>query len=220
MEARILVEGAAPTIVPEARGSGLFDSTQHDRERRSETLLSETFTAKGDIRMSANSIDAAVLTRAALALFDEAYRGPSNANGTWFIDNEPEGGFLGVLSSIDAATASRPLREGDPATVASHAGHLRFALALANRAARGENPYDSADWSDSWLEHGVDEASWAELVSSLREEYRSFREVISSEDAWKDESLLTGTFGQIAHGAWHLGAIRQGLGLVATPRRD
>ena len=163
-------------------------------------------------------IDAGLLTRAALALFDEGYKGPSDPKGTWFVDNEPDCGFLGVLASLDAQAACRPLTPGDPATVASHAGHLRFALSLANRAARGENPYGSVDWSKSWATHVVDEEAWKGLVSGLRLEYRDFREVIASGKLWQDEDLLTGTLGQIAHGAWHLGAIRQGLGLVSTPK--
>jgi len=34
-----------------------------------------------------------------------------------------------------------------------------------------------------------------------------------------DKPNMTGVFGQLAHGAWHLGAIRQGLGLIALPPR-
>ncbi|HUW40109.1 MAG TPA: hypothetical protein VMV90_03810 [Rectinemataceae bacterium] len=169
--------------------------------------------------MSDTKIDAALLTQAALTLFDEAYQGPSNANGTWFVDNEPDCGFLGSLAKVDAAAASKPLRPGDSATLASHAGHLRFSLSLANRAAKGENPYPTADWLKSWAEHEVNEKAWAELIAGLRAEYTAFREVIGSGAMWKDADSLTGTFGTIAHGAWHLGVIRQALGLVATPRR-
>ncbi len=33
----------------------------------------------------------------------------------------------------------------------------------------------------------------------------------------KDEQTLTGTIANLAHGAWHLGAIHQGLGLIHSP---
>jgi hypothetical protein len=168
--------------------------------------------------MSETTIEKSVLTSAALALFDEAYRGPPSPNETWFADNEPDAGFLGVLGSIGAARASEPLTPGDPATLASHAGHLRFSLSLANRSAKGENAFAGADWKGSWAVRGVDEKAWAELVAALRKEYEDFRAVIASGGAWADETFLTGTLAIIAHGAWHLGAIRQGLGLVRSPK--
>ena len=168
--------------------------------------------------MSDRVIEKAILSKAALTLFDEAYFGPRSASETWFVDNEEKCGFIGVLEGIDAAIASKPLTPGDPATVASHAGHLRFSLSLANRAAKGEDPYKSADWSQSWAIHSVDEMAWKKLVIDLRKEYEDFRTAITSDKVWDDENFLTGTLGLIAHGAWHLGAIRQGLGLIRSPR--
>jgi hypothetical protein len=166
------------------------------------------------------TIDASALTQAALALYDEAYLGSPNANGTWFVDNEPENGTLGTLKSLSAEAASRPASPGDPLTVASHAEHLRFSLSLANRAAKGENPYKDALWSESWKQRSVSEAEWRALLAALRREYEDFRSAIASGDMWKDEDTLTGTFGLICHGAWHLGAIRQALGLVKAPEKS
>jgi hypothetical protein len=171
---------------------------------------------RGGHEMSTDSIEKAVLTKAALALFDEAYFGPTG-KGTWFIDNEPKSGFLGSLEACGAAEASRRLNAGDPLTLASHVGHLRYALSLANRALRGENPYADADWAASWDARVVGEPEWKLLVAGLRKETEDFREALAGGRAWADEEFLTGTLGLIAHGAWHLGAIRQGLGLVKAP---
>jgi hypothetical protein len=164
------------------------------------------------------SRDGAAFKRAALALFDEAYFGPKDPRGTWFTDNEPGSGFIGVLEGLDAARASERFSADDPATIASHAGHLRFSLSLANRAAKGENPYAGADWAASWALREPDEAAWAELVSGLRAECLEFRRVFDPDFAWADETFLTGALAQIAHGAWHLGAIRQALGMIRMPR--
>jgi len=164
------------------------------------------------------TVEGELLSRAALALFDEAYYGPSDPRGTWFTDNEPKAGLLGVLEGVSASEASRPLSAADLLTIASHVGHVRYSLSLINRAAKGENPYQSADWAGSWEARTVSEAEWVELLAGLRAEYEAFRAVLSSGRAWKDEELLTGTFAQIAHGAWHLGAIRQALGMVSAPR--
>jgi len=89
---------------------------------------------------------------------------------------------------------------------------------LLSRAARGEAPYQSADRAGSWDRRTVSEAEWMELLAGLRAEYKAFREVITSGRAWEDEEFLTEMFAQIAHGAWHLGAIRQALGMVSAPR--
>jgi hypothetical protein len=155
----------------------------------------------------------------ALALFDEAYVDRVEGRGTWFIDNEPGSGMLGMLENVTASEASRSPTPGDPLTLASHVGHVRFALNLANRAAKGENPYQNADWASSWSARAVDDAGWKELVEGLRSEYTSLRRVIASGRAWEQEMFMTGVFGLIAHGAWHLGAMRQALGLIKASKR-
>jgi hypothetical protein len=169
--------------------------------------------------MENSTVDRPMLTRTALMLFDEAHVDHAEGRGTWFIDNEPKSGMLGMLEGITAAEASRPLTPGDPLTLASHVGHVRFALNLANRASKGENPYQNADWAASWSTRTVDDAAWKELVEGLRTEYTSLRRVIASGRAWDQEMFMTGVFGLITHGAWHLGAMRQGLGLIRTPKR-
>jgi hypothetical protein len=168
--------------------------------------------------MSGKTIEAEALTKAALALYDEAYLEAADPKGTWFTDNEPKNGFLGSIESLSAAEASRPLSPGDPLSVASHAEHLRFALSLANRALRGEKAYAGAKWARSWDLRSVDEAAWKSLVAALRTEYEAFREALASGKAWAGEDEMTGALGLIAHGAWHLGAIRQGLALIRAPK--
>lgn len=163
------------------------------------------------------TITAAALTYAAAALFEEAYVGPPNPRNTWFVDNEPNAGIIGVLEKIDASTAGRPIAPPDPLSIASHVGHLRFALSLANRSARGEDPYPDANWAESWSARAEDDGQWDELLAALRGEYKAFRESLESGILWKDRELLTLALAQIAHGAWHLGAIRQALGRVAGP---
>jgi len=167
--------------------------------------------------MNGSTIEKAVLTKAALALYDEGYDGPQG-KGTWFTDGGPESGFLGTLEAIGALEANRALPGGEGLTVASHVGHLRYSLELANRAMRGENPYKDANWARSWDIRAVSEGEWKELLASLREEYVALRKAIAAGSAWEDEDTLTGTLGLISHGAWHLGAVRQALGQVVAPK--
>jgi hypothetical protein len=164
------------------------------------------------------TIDTAQLKTMLLGLVTEAYDGPADPRMTWFADNEAGSGLLGTLGKLSAAEASKPFVAGDTATAATHAGHLRFALNLANRALRGEDVHATADWKASWKYRSVDGAAWKELISGLRSEYKAFLAAIDEDLAWSDIMNLTGVFSQLAHGAWHLGAIRQGLGLISTPK--
>ena len=105
--------------------------------------------------------------------------------------------------------ASTPPQPGR-ATMAAHAEHVRYYLSLANRALRGENPYATADWKQSWAVQSVDEAAWQRLRDSLRDEYLRLREVTASPAGWSEhDAALTGVLATIAHTAYHLGAIRQ-----------
>jgi hypothetical protein len=149
---------------------------------------------------------------AALALFTEAYEGSAAAGGCWFTDGEPGTDVLGTLGALSAAEAVRPLGTG--LSAAAHASHLRFALDLALRAMRGENPYAGADWHSSWIVDLKDDASWKALLGDIRRLYGEIRKILESSDGWLSGPALTGCLSLAAHAAWHLGAIRQGLGLI------
>ena len=160
-----------------------------------------------------STIDTKRLERALLVLCDEAYVAKEE-QWTWFTDNEPESGFIGSLKNVSATDASKDVTGSGHATIAGHTNHLRFALNLANRAYRGENVYENADWEGSWNVRTVDESEWSALVAELRKEYATFRTAISGGLPWDDDRVLTGTLGQLAHGAWHLGALRRSLELL------
>jgi len=163
------------------------------------------------------NIDSNKLSQILLGLITEAYDGPEDPRMTWFADNEPACGVLGTLEKLTAAEASTPFSPRDSAGAATHAGHLLFSLNLANRALRGEKVHETAVWKDSWKYGTVDETAWKKLLANLRTEYTALREAITAGLPWTDDMNFTGVFGQLAHGAWHLGAIRQGLGLIHIP---
>ncbi|BAS26418.1 DinB family protein [Limnochorda pilosa] len=148
------------------------------------------------------------LARSIVALLDEAFEGPKE-KWSWFTDVDPNAGILGVLGSLSHEAAST--RPGpDRSTIVAHAEHVRFSLSLANRAVRGENPYATANWKESWAVQSVDEAGWERLREALRQEYRALREAVESGDGWLEpEEALTGTLANVVHVGYHLGAIRQ-----------
>ncbi len=156
------------------------------------------------------------LAKALVTLFDEGFKGPGGA-GTWYIDNDPGAGLLETIAAVDAAAASRPLTPGDPLTLASHVDHVRFSLDLANRATRGENPYPTADWARSWDVRTVDAGAWKALQAALAKEVEDLRKALATGQAFESADFATGVLGLVSHTAWHLGAIRQALGLVRAP---
>jgi len=60
-------------------------------------------------------------------LLTEAYAGPPDPSSTWFIDNEPDSGVLGIIASVTAAEASSSVdgRGESDTTIAANAEHLR-----------------------------------------------------------------------------------------------
>lgn len=146
-----------------------------------------------------------VVMKSLRMVLKEAYEGPQDPRGTWFVDTAPDSGLFGTLASVSADEASRPPGAGR-STIAGHAGHLRYSLEVARRFLGGDRgPFD---WKQSWATAGVDEAAWAELRSGLRQEYDAFRAALN--DAGElDGLVLSGMLGGLAHVAYHLGAIRQ-----------
>jgi hypothetical protein len=142
-------------------------------------------------------------------LLTEAYAGPPNPSETWFIDNEPDSGILGLLANISAAAASKSADgSGQPgSSIASHAEHLRWSLANFNNTLRGQ-PYDS-NWGDSWKVREANEADWERLRSALRSEFETARELLKSHHGELKAEYLTGTIALLPHAAYHLGNLRQ-----------
>lgn len=161
-------------------------------------------------------VNAELLSQSIRAMLMEAFTGPSG-RGSWFTGDEPDTGMLSTLDKISAAAASRPLTKGDGATAAAHVRHLRYALHLANKAVKGQNPYRDADWTDSWAVTVVDEAAWKELKEGLRAEYEALAATVADPAVLSSEKRVLGMIGNVAHVAWHLGALRQGLCFLETP---
>src|SRR4030066_131531 len=80
-----------------------------------------------------NKMDTTAVIQSITTLFSEAYAGPPNPSSTWFIDNEPDSGILGIIAGVSATEASWSFRKNDPGTtIVAHVEHLRWSLAAAN----------------------------------------------------------------------------------------
>jgi len=140
-------------------------------------------------------------------LMRELVRGSPDPRHPTYMLNRGDRGLLDSLENVSAAAASAPNAGG--ASIAAHADHLRYGIALLNRWAKGEvEPWKDADWTKSWKKGVVTEAEWRTLRDDLRREADAWvealampREVTGRELGW--------IAGSVAHLAYHLGAMRQ-----------
>ena len=153
-------------------------------------------------------VAAPALLNAVVYLLTEAYAGPPNPAETWFIDNEPDSGILGLLAHVSAAEASRSVDgSGKPGTtIAANAEHLRWSLANANAAFQGLSYQGS--WKESWALTGANDAEWDRLRKALRDEYEALLQNVQQQDDLPGE-YLNGVLALVPHAAYHLGTIRQ-----------
>ena len=132
-------------------------------------------------------------------------------------------GDIGLFRSLDALSAVEASRVVPPgkASVAAHVEHLRYGFALHNRWIAGDaDPFADADWSAAWTETAVTDAAWDRLRADFRAEaeawFAGFGRLLD-----RGQTERTATVAEVAHAAYHLGAIRQ---MVATaqgpPARD
>jgi hypothetical protein len=145
--------------------------------------------------------------RSIMTLFSEAYAGPPDPSSTWFIDNEPDSGILGIIADVSAAEASWSSNEQQPGTsIAAHVEHLRWSLANANGALQGK-PYQG-NWKESWNTLNASEIEWARLKNELKAEFEALLENLQKQTELSGPTL-NGVLALVPHAAYHLGTIRQ-----------
>lgn len=154
-----------------------------------------------------SNLSTAVLINSIVELLTEAYAGPPDPTSTWFIDNEPNSGILGILDGVSAKEASTSVDNSGErgTTIAANAEHLRWSLATISAAIRGE---PMGDWKESWRLLYTDGAEWDRLRSALRAEFEMLRELLNSQTDLPEE-YLSGFLALLPHAAYHLGTIRQ-----------
>ena len=137
-------------------------------------------------------------------LLAELVEGASKEGG--YMLNPGDEGLLRSLEKLSAGDASARTQSGS--SIAAHVDHLRYGLSLMNRWSQGEEPFSTADWSQSWRKVAVSEPEWRQRFTDLRAETTRWLGVVR-EPRDVDEIELNGMIGSIAHLAYHLGAIRQ-----------
>jgi len=163
-------------------------------------------------------MDTSTVIQSIIILFSEAYRGPADPASTWFIDNEPDSGILGIIAGITSEEASWSSQAKEPGTtIAGHVEHLRWSLANTNCALHGRQ--QQGNWKESWNTLDADEAKWEKLKMELDTEFEALLETINQQTELEGD-YLTGIMALIPHAAYHLGNIRQLLERARADREN
>jgi hypothetical protein len=155
------------------------------------------------LSFASDDTSAALLHKVLMAHLREVLYGPGS--DAYFL-NPGDRGLIASLDTLSADTASA--RPTGRSSVAAHVDHLRYGLSLLNRFARGEDPFDDANWAESWTRQQVTDDQWKTLRSELAREARAWMDAMKQPPAWNEIGLASAV-GSIPHLAYHLGAIRQ-----------
>ncbi len=138
-------------------------------------------------------------------LWDEILGLPSANGQTAVIDLGT--GWAATLAAVDAATASRPMRPGG-ASIAGHTAHAAAYLEAFEERFHGRGTPTAGP--ETFEPSEVDEARWAHLRERLLGDAERVRALLHGATQWPQEQVR-GAVANLAHLAYHLGAIRQML---------
>lgn len=116
-----------------------------------------------------------------------------------------------TLENVTAEQASIPIAPGGN-SIASQVSHLIYYFELSTIFMRGETP-ESVDWSEAWETVIVNEEEWQDLRNALGEQQTEILKLINGtpDEMFADPDVLGGSYGIVAHTAFHLGQIRHAL---------
>lgn len=142
--------------------------------------------------------------------YRETFEGEVTKGMCWITSGTRESALLGTIDAVTPQQAFMPTTVNGR-SIAAHAEHLRFTLALTLRRLHGENP--AADWSKSFDLPEQTPESWAKLKSDLRHSYQAVLDFLQERrlapvEDWQPIHVA-GLCAMTAHNAYHLAAIRQ-----------
>ncbi len=148
----------------------------------------------------ATTIPTSIVRDSLLMLLDEIM---SNVNG--FVLDAGTSMFE-TLATISAEEASTPV-SSQSANLAAQVNHSRFYMDAVLAQTQG------ADWDGSWQVGAVTDEEWQALIARLKASTEQVRTFMTTFADW-DERYLGGAIALIVHSAYHLGEIRQGIGVI------
>lgn len=119
-----------------------------------------------------------------------------------------------TLESVTAEEASRAA-SSKTATIAAQVEHVRFYLDVLNEIITTGNYEKKYNWREIWETVSVvTPEQWEDLKRRLHESHERVMATIDSFENWDGPYDIGGAISIVAHTAYHLGGIRQALGVI------
>jgi uncharacterized damage-inducible protein DinB len=120
--------------------------------------------------------------------------------------------FFDACQAISAEQASTPIAN-EGMTLAAHVEHTRFYIDLLLKHMQGRTTKD-VNWDETWQQQTVSEDAWNALKSDLKTNYQEVKNHIKNINTW-DDVEIGDALAIVVHSAYHLGAIRQIMKVLA-----
>lgn len=122
-----------------------------------------------------------------------------------------------LYETLDGVTAAEASSAAGPqsATIAAQVEHVRFYLDVLDEIINTKNIEKKYNWREIWeTVREVTPEQWEDLKQRLHESHDRVLATINSFENWEGEYEIGGAISIIAHTAYHLGGIRQALGVI------
>ena len=122
-----------------------------------------------------------------------------------------------LYETLDGVTAEEASRSASSqtATIAAQVEHVRFYLDVIDEIIRTRNYDKKYNWREIWeTVREVTPKQWEDLKRRLRESHERVMTTINSFENWDGPYDIGGAMSVVAHTAYHLGGIRQALGVI------
>lgn len=126
---------------------------------------------------------------------------------------DDDNSFFDTLSDITATEANIPVSH-QSASLAAQVQHTAYYVE-ALREGLATNFTAKADWEGSWQVEPVDDAQWRALIGRLNDSYEWVVTLATENTDWSAD-FIGGAFALVAHSAYHLGEVRQGIGVIRS----
>lgn len=147
-----------------------------------------------------------------LELLDETF---STTHGLFLDKGTSLFDTLQNVSADEASQSSSP----DTATIAAQVDHVRFYLDVLTDIIRTKHVV-KIDWREIWQKvHRVSPDEWKAIQTQLKQSHQKVINMLNEFEEWDGEYDLSGPLSILTHTAYHLGGIRQALGIIRARQR-
>lgn len=124
-----------------------------------------------------------------------------------------------LYETLETVTAEEASRSASPktATIAAQVEHVRYYLDVLNEIITTQNYEKKYNWREIWeTVREVTPEQWEDLKRRLHESHERVMATINSFENWDGPYDIGGAISIVAHTAYHLGGIRQALGVIRS----